>query len=141
MAPAVPTPFHAYLSASKAAVRTLTDALRLEVAPLGITVTTVEPGAMATHPGESFAALRVSGMISDYAGPEKRATAVYAEGQQAGRDPRLVARDILRVIRAAAPAWHYPAGAGKERLAVLTCRFLPPAAAESLAARHFHLAG
>jgi len=52
-----------------------------------------------------------------------------------------VARDILRVIRAAVLAGHYPVGTGKERLAVLACRFLPPAAVESLAARHFHLPG
>jgi NAD(P)-dependent dehydrogenase (short-subunit alcohol dehydrogenase family) len=141
MAPAVPTPFHGYLSASKAAVRTFTDALRLEVAPFGITVTTVEPGAMATHPGESFAALRVPQVIGDYAGPEQRASAVYASGQQAGRDPRLVAGDILRVIRAGAPAAHYTVGTGKERLAVLACRLLPSAAVESLAVRHFRLAG
>lgn len=35
LAPAVPTPFHAYLLASKAAVNTYTGALRLEVAPPG----------------------------------------------------------------------------------------------------------
>jgi short-subunit dehydrogenase len=141
LAPALPTPFHGYLSASKAAVRTFTDALRLEVRHLGIAVTTVEPGAMATHPGDSFAALRVPGSIGDYAGPEQAATAVYAAGQQAGRDPRLVARDILRVIRASTPARHYPVGTGKERLAVEAFRFLPPAAGEALAARHFRLAG
>lgn len=104
MAPALPTPFHGYLSASKAAVSTFTDALRLEVRHLGIAVTTVEPGAIATHPGGSFAALRVTGAIGDYAAPENRAAAVYARGQQAGRDPRLVARAILRVIRTDAPA-------------------------------------
>jgi short-subunit dehydrogenase len=141
LAPALPTPFHGYLSASKAAVRTLTDALRLEVRHLGIAVTTVEPGAMATHPGESFAALRVTGSIGDYAVQEDSTAAVYASGQQAGRDPRLVAEDILRIIRTGAPRRCYPVGTRKEKLAVLAFRFLPPMAAESLAARHFRLPG
>jgi short-subunit dehydrogenase len=140
LAPALPTPFHAYLSASKAAVRTFTDALRLEVRHLGIAVTTVEPGAMATHPGDRFTALRVAGSIGDYAEQEKSASAVYARGQQAGRAPRLVAQDILRIIRAGAPARYYLAGSGKEKLAVRAFRILPPPAVESLAARHLHLA-
>jgi len=48
---------------------------------------------------------------------------------------------VLRVTRAGAPAGHYRAGSGTEKLVVLACRFLPPAAVESLAARHFRLAG
>jgi hypothetical protein len=73
-------------------------------------VTTIEPGAMASHPRQSFAALRVSGSISDYAVPENGAAAVYARGQQAGQDPQLVARAILRVIRTDAPARCNPVG-------------------------------
>jgi short-subunit dehydrogenase len=139
LAPALPTPFHGYLSASKAAVRTFTDALRLEVSHLGIAVTTVEPGAMATHPGDRFTSLKVAGSIGDYAEQEKSASAVYARGQQAGRTPQLVAQDILRIIRTGAPARYYLVGSGKENLAVRLFRILPPPVAESLAARHFHL--
>lgn len=40
----LPVPFHGYLSASKAAVTTYSDALRLELKSLGIDVSVVEPG-------------------------------------------------------------------------------------------------
>jgi short-subunit dehydrogenase len=138
LAPAVPNPFHAYLSASKAAVNTFTDALRLEVRHLGIAVTTVEPGAIATHPGERFAQLKVAAAISDYTGQETRATAVYQHGQQGGASPQAVARVILRIIRTPAPARYYLAGS--EKWYARLGRILPPSAMESLAARHFHLA-
>jgi len=77
LAPVVPTRFHAYLSAAKAAVNTYTDALRLEVRPLGIAVTTVEPGAIATHPGERFTQLKVAAAIGDYTEQETPAPARY----------------------------------------------------------------
>jgi short-subunit dehydrogenase len=44
----LPIPFHGYLSASKAAVTTYSDALRLELKGLGIDVSVVEPGMTAT---------------------------------------------------------------------------------------------
>lgn len=138
IAPAVPTPFHAYLSASKAAVNTFTDALRLEVKHLGIAVTAVEPGAMATHPGERFAQLRVATVIGDYTDQEARATAVYQQGQQAGASPQAVAQAILRIIRTRAPARYYLVGS--EKWYARLGRILPPPAVESLAARHFQLA-
>ena len=138
LAPAVPTPFHAYLSASKAAVTTLTDALRLEVRHLGIAVTAVEPGAIATHPGEQFTKLRVAAAIGDYTEQEARATAVYQHGQQAGASPQSVAEVILRIIRTQAPARYYLVG--REKWYARLGRILPPSAVESLAARHFQVA-
>jgi len=52
-----------------------------------------------------------------------------------------VAQDILQVIRADAPAGHYAVGTAREKLAALAFRSLPSAATESVAARHFRLAG
>jgi short-subunit dehydrogenase len=136
-APAVPTPFHAYLSASKAAVNTFTDVLRLAVRHLGIAVTTVQPGAIATHPDEQFTKLRVAAAIGDYTQQEARATAVYQQGQQAGASPQTAAQAILRIIRTPAPARYYLAG--REKWYARLGRILPPSAMESLAARHFQV--
>lgn len=138
IAPAIPTPFHAYLSASKAAVNTFTDALRLEVRHLGIAVTTVEPGAMATHPGEQFTKLRVAAAIGDYSQREARAIAVYQHNQQAGAGLQPTAQAILRIIRTPAPARYYLVG--REKWYARLGRILPPSATETLAARHFQLA-
>ncbi|OGP52893.1 MAG: hypothetical protein A2Y65_05915 [Deltaproteobacteria bacterium RBG_13_52_11] len=137
LAATLPIPFHAYLSCSKAAVNTFTDALRLEVKHLNIGVCVVEPGMVATHRGEEFAQLRVKKAISDYAEPEQRAFAVIEKGQSVGGDPQPVAETVLRIIRSKAPARYYLVGV--EKRYVLLSRFLPQSAIEFLVSRHFRL--
>lgn len=51
----------------------------------------------------------------------------------------MVAETIVRIIRTRAPARYYQVG--KERWYARMTRILPPAAVETLASRHFHLAG
>lgn len=138
LAARVPVPFHGYLSASKAAVITFSDALRLEVKHLGIAVTVVEPGMVATHQGERFTELKATGAIGDYAEQEARAVAVMEQGQLTGTSPRAVAGTVLQIIRTNAPARYYLVGGGRwyARLA----RIMPPSAVESLMARRFRLA-
>ena len=133
----LPVPFHGYLSASKAAVTTYSDALRVELKYLGVDVSVVEPGSTATHLGERFAQLRVSRSIDDYTDQERRATAVMEQGQRAGTDPRTVAKTVLRIIRSNAPAPYYPVG--REKWLLRLTRILPPLAVESLISRRFQL--
>jgi short-subunit dehydrogenase len=134
----LPIPFHGYLSSSKAAITTLSDALRLEVKSLGIAVTVVEPGAVATHPGELFTDLKVAGSIRDYAKPQQQAFPVIEHGQAAGSSPTVVAEAVLKIIRTETPARYYLVGGEKWYLRL--SRILPPSAVESLMTRHFHLA-
>lgn len=49
----MPTPFAGAYCASKAAVNALSDALRMELAPLGIRVTTVQPGGIESGFGDA----------------------------------------------------------------------------------------
>lgn len=134
----LPIPFHGYLSSSKVAVASYSDALRLEVRHLGIAVTVVEPGmVVATHRGERFARLKVAGSISDYTEQEKRAVAVVEHGQRSGDSPRRVAEAVLRIIRTESPARYYLVG--PERWYVRLSRILPPSAVESLMSRRFRL--
>jgi short-subunit dehydrogenase len=139
LAATLPIPFHAYLSSSKAAIGSYTDALCLESRPFGIWVSLVEPGMIATHQGERFAALRAGQLIDDYADPQARALAVIERGQQAGSPPELVAETVLGIIKSNRPAAHYLFG--PEKWYARASRLLPPSAVERLVARCFHLNG
>ena len=109
----LPTPFHGWLSSSKAAVASYSDALRLEVKPFHIAVTVVEPGMVATHQEERFTQLKARASIGDYTGQEHKAMAVFQAGQRSGSAPELVARTIVRIIGTAAPARYYLVGPEK----------------------------
>jgi NAD(P)-dependent dehydrogenase (short-subunit alcohol dehydrogenase family) len=91
-----------HYAATKAALEALTAVLRKEVAPLGITVMVVEPGAFRTNYKRSLAQPREA--ISDYAGTVgARRTADPAEhGHQPG-DPARAAQAIITAVRNPSP--------------------------------------
>ena len=109
----LPVPFHGYLSASKAAVTTYSDALRLELKHLGVDVSVVEPGFTATHPGERFAQMRVSRSIDDYTEQEKRTTAVMQQGQTRRHGSTDRGRDRARDHPLRRPVPYYLVGREK----------------------------
>jgi NAD(P)-dependent dehydrogenase (short-subunit alcohol dehydrogenase family) len=84
--------------ATKAALEALTAALRKEVAPLGITVMTVEPGAFRTNYKRSLA--QPQDEISDYAGTVgARRKADLAEDARQPGDPARAARAIIAAVQ------------------------------------------
>jgi NAD(P)-dependent dehydrogenase (short-subunit alcohol dehydrogenase family) len=109
-------------NASKHAVAALTDALRMELAPFGITVVLVEPGAIRT----GFAARALAGLAL-YRDP----TSPYAPalaGTDAG--PAGAGRAIARAATTARPAARYVVPA-HNRLIVAALDALPTAAADA----------
>ncbi len=111
------TPFTGAYSASKFALEALTDALRLELAPWGISVSIVEPGAVATPIWEK-AAKTAEAMVRA-APPET--LVLYAEAIQAVRNtaareaknavaPVDVARVVEHALTAAKPRTRYVVG-------------------------------
>ncbi len=100
--------FGAYCAA-KHALEAVSEALAAEVAPLGIRVLVVEPGAFRT---QLFgAAYRQMPMIDDYAatvGPT-RAMGRQQDGRQAG-DPAKAAAAIFDAVASGAPALRLPLG-------------------------------
>jgi NAD(P)-dependent dehydrogenase (short-subunit alcohol dehydrogenase family) len=94
-------PGSGYYAGAKAALETMTSALRKELAPLGIRALAVEPGAFRTDfSGRSLT--ESSAPIADYAetaGRRRRADEVEADGAQRG-DPARAAAAIIDVVRA-----------------------------------------
>jgi NAD(P)-dependent dehydrogenase (short-subunit alcohol dehydrogenase family) len=91
-------PGSAHYSASKAALEGMSGSLRREVAPLGITVMTVEPGNFRTD----FAGRSLTGakrVIADYeatVGPRRKEND-RSDGTQPG-DPKKLAEALINVL-------------------------------------------
>jgi NAD(P)-dependent dehydrogenase (short-subunit alcohol dehydrogenase family) len=92
-----------YYSAAKAALEGMSGALRGEVAPLGISVTVVEPGAFRTDfAGRSL--VQSATAIADYAGTagQRRKENDTMHGNQAG-DPAKAGAAIVTAVESAEP--------------------------------------
>jgi NAD(P)-dependent dehydrogenase (short-subunit alcohol dehydrogenase family) len=104
-------PGSGYYAATKHAVEGLSDALSKEVAPLGIKVTSVEPGPFRTDwAGRSLKQTRTA--IEDYqdtVGARLDLTASYS-GKQPG-DPVRAAQAMIKVVEADNPPKHLVLGA------------------------------
>ncbi len=88
-----------YYSAAKHAVEAITDVLRTEVAPLGIKVLAVEPGAFRTRAYASFADEPIEEEIADYRPMLEglRASMVEQDGNQPG-DARRGVQAVLAAM-------------------------------------------
>jgi NAD(P)-dependent dehydrogenase (short-subunit alcohol dehydrogenase family) len=95
----VSAPGFGFYSATKFAIEAITDALHDEVAPHGISVLTVEPGAFRTNAYTGFANEPVDETIPDYHDllEAVRATFVGMDGVQPG-DPHRGARAVIAAM-------------------------------------------
>jgi NAD(P)-dependent dehydrogenase (short-subunit alcohol dehydrogenase family) len=108
-------PFVAALSASKAGLVALSDALRLELAPWHIPVTVVEPGGTDTQIFAKAAAgerTALGAATADRAALYQAAIAAVAAAQASQRlaAAEPVARIIASALAARSPRRHYAAG-------------------------------
>lgn len=103
-------PGSGYYAASKHAVEGFSDALRAEVAPLGISITCIEPGPFRTDwAGRSLR--QTPTRIADYeeiAGKRLDSTKA-SSGTQAG-DPARAAQVMIELAQMATPPRHLPLG-------------------------------
>jgi NAD(P)-dependent dehydrogenase (short-subunit alcohol dehydrogenase family) len=102
-------PYFAWYIASKHALEGYAEVLRHEVQPFGIHVSTVQPGYLRTAIDASVTP--PAHALDVYAASRTRTVALDRRAIQLGRDPRLAARVIARVLAARAPAAHYAVGA------------------------------
>jgi NAD(P)-dependent dehydrogenase (short-subunit alcohol dehydrogenase family) len=121
----VANPPNAYYSSTKFALEALTEALSKEVAPMGIKVTAIEPGAFRTD-WASRSMQESSTPIGDYdenVGARKTLIKQFADSLPG--DPRKVAEAVLMVTTLDEPPLHLLLGrdvlaAVREKLAELT---------------------
>jgi NAD(P)-dependent dehydrogenase (short-subunit alcohol dehydrogenase family) len=137
-------PFCGPYSASKFALEAMSDSLRMELAPWGIHVVVVEPGAMATD-------IRVKGIeawAAEHGVMPEADRALYAEQLEAVRGAihaweataapsDLVSAAVLEALTAPEPKTRYVVGLPEEQLQVLVS--LPDRERDKVAAGMFGL--
>jgi NAD(P)-dependent dehydrogenase (short-subunit alcohol dehydrogenase family) len=117
-------PFQGLYSASKFALEGLSEALRMEVGPLGVRVVLLEPADC--HTGFTAARRSVAAGYSEaYRAAFAQSLAVIEADELHGSSPGVVARRLEKVIAARAPRLRYTVGAPTERLAAFLKRVLP----------------
>ncbi len=108
------TPLGAWYHATKHALEGWSDCLRLEVAPFGIDVVVIEPGAIATEWGDIMSdGLAKRSGEGAYAGLVKRLQAAREAryGQDRSSPASVVTDAVVKAITARRPRTRYRAGA------------------------------
>jgi NAD(P)-dependent dehydrogenase (short-subunit alcohol dehydrogenase family) len=124
-------PFAGPLATSKSALATLSDALRQELAPWGITVSLIEPGSIRS---EAVDKLQTDARaVLDDATPEGRdlyqsaflhLVGFFTGIHHKGSTPDVVAQTVEHVLRAARPRSCYLSGKNAQQMAT-AARLLP----------------
>ncbi len=118
------TPLAGWYSASKHAVEALSDALRLEVAPCGIQVVIIEPGAIKTAFGDlALRQLRQHSTLQVYRGMAEAFGKLAQSSYDRAPGPDVVAEVIHRAVAAPRPQARYAVPADS-RVLILMKRLL-----------------
>lgn len=120
VAGALPIPFQTYYSATKAAINSFTAALANEVRPMGVRVTAVMPGDIAT----GFTERRVKLAADEYGERMSRSVEAMEKDEKNGAQPAFIARQISRLAKKRRPKPVYAAGF-KYKLFVFLAKILP----------------
>lgn len=118
----VALPFQAHYSASKAAVAAMSDALRMELRPLGVRVCCVEPGDFAT--GFTQARHIERDQLGVYEARMRCCLKSVEQDEQEGARPEVLARAVAKLTRMEDPPARLPIGPNA-RLICLLERLLP----------------
>jgi len=138
----VTTPFAGVYCASKAAVHAMTDAMRMELQPLGVQVVLIQPGAIAT----GFADTASNGLQHWLAADspwQAFAAGIAARARASADNPTSAesfAKQVLSQLLVARPPALIAAGNGSKSLVWLK-RLLPQRLLDHILQRRFGLRG
>jgi NAD(P)-dependent dehydrogenase (short-subunit alcohol dehydrogenase family) len=121
----VTIPFQGFYSASKYALESMSDALRMELAPFGVRVVLIEPGDFHTEFTDHRTFAAEAGPDSAYHERCRRAVAVMERDEREGAEPRAFAERLASIIDDASPRPRHPVGALGQRIAVAARGVVP----------------
>jgi short-subunit dehydrogenase len=131
-----PTPFSSFYSASKAALRSFSECLRMEVEQYGIAVSLIAPYLIRTTLPQE----KQFGATSPYAEAVRRVKESRDRLIARATEPPAVAQVVLKILGSARPRAFYTAGRAAGLQAFLA-RHLPRRIVEAGIARRFRLRG
>jgi NAD(P)-dependent dehydrogenase (short-subunit alcohol dehydrogenase family) len=136
------TPFAGAYCASKAAVHALSDALRMELAPFGVRVMEVQPGAIDTHFAKNAGA-QAELLINEQSPwwPLRDGIRARSQASQDKPTPATVfAADVLKAVQQSQPPRLLRSGNGSRALPLLAA-WLPKGLLETVLKKRFGLNG
>jgi len=125
-------PFQGAYSASKFALEGLSEALALELRPLGIDVVLVQPGDVRSGFGAARTWTERARENPLYRERAARAVAAMEQAERTGPPPERVARLVSRIVSARRPRLRYVCATPLERSALLLQRLLPARVFEAI---------
>jgi NAD(P)-dependent dehydrogenase (short-subunit alcohol dehydrogenase family) len=118
-------PFQGAYSASKFALEGLSEALALELRPLGIDVVLVQPGDVRSGFGAARRWTDAARANPVYRERATRAIAAMEQAERSGPPPERVARLVARIVTARRPRLRYVCATPLERCGLVAQRLLP----------------
>ncbi len=129
-------PFQAHYSATKAALATFSDAMRMELAPHGVRVTCIEPSDFATGFTDARKVSRSDASV--YAAMLDRCLEEVEKQERGAADPDWVARIVEQVAADPNPPARRPVGSNARTMCLLL-RLMPTRWAERMIRAHYRV--
>ncbi len=131
-------PYRGIYSATKGALEITAEAYRMEIKQFNIKMTNVAPGDFATNiaSGRYHAPVRKGSPYEEVYG---NTLELMNEHVDAGQDPELMAREILKIIETPDPNVHYKVGERLQKLSVKLKSLLPDKLYEKMLMKHYKL--
>ena len=130
-------PFQGFYSASKFAIEGLSEALRMELKQFNIKVVVINPGDFHTNNTANRRNFLANSANDPYAEQFTKTLAVIEKDENAGWDPEVLARKLVKIIETKNPCHRYVIASAEQKLAVILKRLLPSGLFMKILAPHY----